>query len=322
MILALVVPAQPVRFAVVSDTQGDPVNEFTFPNVIQYVLDMSPPVEFVIVTGDLVWGVNNDPDRTDRQFDHWRALTAPWFRSEMTGAKVYPVPGNHDARDPARMQAIWTRLFPGLPGNGPPNCPCTTYSFDAGLCHFVLLDTYSPGRGHRAPDLDWLAADLADSAKPVKLVFGHDPAYPFFRHIGSSLDAYPADRDAFWQVLAAQGVRAYFCGHEHHYDRWMKDGVQQITSGGLPGTLNFSQNYFIVDADDHDVTVGVYWFNGLRLASYRLSDTAGVPTDQHLGQAALQDSMPLSCVTPFLATVFLLLLGFGALWSPRWKSPF
>jgi len=50
--------AEMIRFAVVSDTQGDPVNSYTYPLGIDYVLDMSQRVDFVIVAGDLVWGVD------------------------------------------------------------------------------------------------------------------------------------------------------------------------------------------------------------------------------------------------------------------------
>jgi hypothetical protein len=317
--------AESVRFAIVSDTQGDPVNTFTFPIIVNEVLKMSPEVQFVIVAGDLVWGVDEYKTAMPAQYAQWLDITAPWFESDMTGAKVYPIPGNHDARDPAKLAELWVTLFPDLPDNGPDADKQMTYSFDAGPCHIVMLNNYSAGIEHQVSDMDWLTSDLAGSSQPIKLVFGHDPAYPFYRHIGSSLDAYPEERDAFWQVLVDQNVRAYFCGHEHQYDHWLKDGVHQITSGGLEGQFDFSQNFFIVDADENDVTVSVCWYSGLMLKSFKLSDTEDVSTDEHRGESELKEAVP--CTFPgifMIVGLFTLMLNFQKFISagslPRQKS--
>jgi 3',5'-cyclic AMP phosphodiesterase CpdA len=309
-LLAASLEAKTVRFAVVSDMQGDPVNSYTYPMVIQQVLDMSPEVEFVIVTGDLVWGEDDYEIAMPEQYAKWMDITKPWFQSNMTGAKVYPIPGNHDARDPAKLVPLWKSLFPDLPDNGPECDKKMTYSFDAGPCHLVLLNEYCPGREHRAADMDWLEADLAGSDQPVKLVFGHDPAYPFYRHVGSSMDMYPDDRDAFWQLLAEQNVPAYFCGHEHQFDHWMKDGVHQIISGGLEKQSSPVDNYFIVDADETDVTVSVYSaLHGNNELEFKLSETEDVPTEEHLGDSVLYPTCPgtFMLVTLFLALSFNLL---------------
>ena len=306
--------AESVRFAVVSDTQGDPVNSYTYPLVIQQILKASPKVEFVIVAGDLVWGVDEYDTAMPEQFATWLKLTQPWYQSDMIGEKVYPIPGNHDARNASQLVPLWTSIFPDLPDNGPDCDKKMTYSFDAGPCHFVLLNEFCPGREYRVSDMDWFTSDLAASRQPIKLVFGHCPAYPFYRHIGSSMDMYPEERDAFWQVMVDQHVQAYFCGHEHEYDHWMKDGVHQLISGGLPGQFSFSQNYFIVDVDENDVTVGVYYaLTGNLLTKFKLSDTADVPTDEHKGESVLKDASPFTCPGLFLITALSAVLSFKLL---------
>jgi len=246
------------------------------------------------------------------QFARWLEITAPWYQSNMIGSKVYPIPGNHDARDPSKLVPLWTSLFPDLPDNGPECDKKMTYSFDAGPCHFVLLNEYCPGREHRVSDMNWLEEDLASSSQPIKLVIGHDPAYPFYRHIGSSMDMYPDDRDAFWKLLTEQNVSAYFCGHEHQYDHWIKDGVHQLTSGGLEGQFSFSQNYFIVDVDETDVKVGVYFaLTGRPILEFKLSETQKVATNEHLGESELKEASPFTCPGIFLIVTLSAVLSFN-----------
>ena len=81
------------------------------------------------------------------------------------------------------------------------------------------------------PELyDWLAADLASNQQPLTFIFGHEPAFPYERHVGDSLDAHPEHRDAFWQLLEDHGVTAYICGHTHYYSthKGNKDGIGDV----------------------------------------------------------------------------------------------
>jgi hypothetical protein len=48
-------------------------------------------------------------------------------------------------------------------------------------------------------------------------VFVHEPAFPEKRHVGDSLDEYPANRDNFWALLEEYNVSAVICGHIHYY---------------------------------------------------------------------------------------------------------
>ncbi len=271
-----------IRFAVVSDTQGlmftTAINEPIFSHIVQEVLAADPRVEFVMVTGDLTNG-NSDDDIHTEDFRRWRQIADPWYESNFMGLKVYPVPGNHDDHGSANYLQIWQATFPELPDNGPEDDQRMTYSFDIGPCHFAMVNTSAPAKDHQV-NLAWLENDLKNSDKPTKFVLGHEPAYKVNATRLYSLDVYPELRDRFWQILAANKVKAYFCGHDHVFDHWIKDDVHQIIAGGGGGSTFEFHHYLIIDADESDATVSVYREDSNQLTDqFKLSDTAGVPSN-------------------------------------------
>jgi len=168
----------------------------------------------------------------------------------------YPVVGNHDIEEPENI--AWLRAFdrdpngsdpPNVVNDGPPSCPETTYSFDYGNAHLVLLNEYCDAAGDAntdgdVPDVlyDWLVDDLNATDQQHIFVFGHEPAYPQpdadngrERHLGDSLDGYPANRDRFWNLLQARDVVAYICGHTHNYSVVQVGGVWQLDAGHARG---------------------------------------------------------------------------------------
>jgi len=309
VLLGLNCPArsESIRFAVLGDSRGSEgraINEEVFPQIVEEVGATDPPVRFVVFLGDLVSGSDYDQALV-WQLLYWRKLARPWYDADMLGAKVYPVPGNHDQPNPLTYVAAWQEAFPELPDNGPDYEKKLTYSFDFGPCHLVAINTSSPIRLHWA-DLDWLADDLSASDAPVKLVFGHEPAYPKGGHIGSSLDAYPARRDRFWQILVENGVRAYFCGHVHSYDHWIKDGVHQIISGGAGAPGNFF-HYLVVDAGERDVTVSVYRHSGDLHEQYKLSETENVAHEPRITEIVENDDQT------WCSSIFACLIAAGVL---------
>jgi hypothetical protein len=140
----------------------------------------------------------------------------------------------------------------------------TTYSFDEGNAHFVVLDFYAglqyfEGR-HNARIFNamygWLADDLARTDKENIFVFAHQPikndtgesphvlvneAYKKTcrelarKHGADSLALFRKaytdkvkTRGSFWDLLKKHNVIAYFCGHTHHYSVKRYDGVWEI----------------------------------------------------------------------------------------------
>jgi predicted phosphodiesterase len=55
------------------------------------------------------------------------------------------------------------------------------------------------------------------------------------RHLGESLDQFPVERDRFWDLLRAEDVVAYICGHTHNFSAAFIRGVWQVDGGHSRG---------------------------------------------------------------------------------------
>jgi hypothetical protein len=140
-----------------------------------------------------------------------------------------------------------------------------------GNTRIILLNLYSCPAGVCTCDagrvcehtLAWLATQL-DGSHPFVFVVGHEPAYPDTRHVGDSLDQYPDERDAFWQLLNERGVVAYLCGHTHYYDVYSNSvgSTCQINLGNAgndSGDSSNPQTFVLFDiTDDGYVEVTPY----------------------------------------------------------------
>lgn len=141
----------------------------------------------------------------------------------------------------------------------------TSYSFDEGNSHFVVLDIYAGLRfkgaehnGRISNELyDWLARDLSKTNQENIFVFAHQPVWnstgeekwhvllnewyelkcrDFAREYGAdSLKWFDKEytqkitpKDKFWDLLKKHKVVAYFCGHTHHYSAVNVEGVWEI----------------------------------------------------------------------------------------------
>ena len=180
-----------------------------------------------------------------------------WTVRDVLGAgfRWYPVVGNHELPGAGSEGSLgenmdWLRSFAvGLVNPGPAPCPTTTYSFDQQGVHFAVINEYCDSSSDAAAFgsisdtlYAWLQADLSASSAPLKLVIGHEPAFPQpdmdnarVRHVGDSLDMFPEDRDRFWALLVDRGVTAYICGHTHDFSIVQFSGVWQIDAGHARG---------------------------------------------------------------------------------------
>jgi hypothetical protein len=105
----------------------------------------------------------------------------------------------------------------------------------------------------------WVDTDLAASSQPHKFVFVHEPAYPEVRHIGDSLDANPANRDAFVTMLDNNGTETLFVGHDHYYHHDVASeypllgNMHQVDAGQIQGPGSGGDGstiiYVLVDGD-------------------------------------------------------------------------
>ena len=222
---------------------------------------------FMIVPGDL------DPP-----------ANVEWTIEQVMGAGYmwYPVVGNHELE--ALENMAWMRSYdyyrngsgapPDIVNWGPTGCTQTTYSFDYGNAHFAVLNQYCDSGGDvvtdgKVPDhlYDWLAADLRATNKEHIFVAGHEPAYPQpdadngrSRHVGDSLDRYPANRDRFWNLLKSEGVTAYLTAHTHNYSAVRIDGVWQLDAGHARGTgdTGAASTFLMIHVNGSKVTFDAY----------------------------------------------------------------
>jgi len=178
----------------------------------------------------------------------------------------YPVLGNHDPESPATMEYLreYSKTVPNVVNRGPEGTEETTYSFDWGDAHFVVLNVYFDGardwglKGDVVPALlEWLEADLAATSKSRVFVFGHEPLMAMpdmdngrIRHQGDSLDENPENAFAFHQLMLKHDVDAYFCGHTHNTSYAKINGLWQLDPGharGLEEASYADQMYAAVD---------------------------------------------------------------------------
>jgi 3',5'-cyclic AMP phosphodiesterase CpdA len=159
--------------------------------------------------------------------------------------------GNHElpgvsstSNDRPDENMPWLRnhfsTLPNIVNDGPSNCKETTYSYDYGPAHFVLLNQYYNGKSDIALDGDvsdslyaWLEADLALNSKKIIIVVGHEPAFPeaVDHHALDCINKYSARRDRFWNLLKEYHVAAHLTSHTHRYLMSEIQGVLEINLG-------------------------------------------------------------------------------------------
>jgi hypothetical protein len=203
----------------------------------------------------------------------------------------YPLIGNHEAGSGTSMewlrneydngQGVRTPLMNYTNKDGPPGTVRTNYSWDYGNAHFIFLNefwdgTADEGSGKSLSGSDagaggkivpalyrWLSADLESCRKPFVFVFGHEPAFAYYQHVGGSLDKDKSARDLFWELLESGGVTAYICGHTHYYSIHHGDvngigKVWQFDAGNAGKDDGDGKTYFDVVVDDNLAKVNVY----------------------------------------------------------------
>jgi len=167
----------------------------------------------------------------------------------------YPIVGNHELEIPSTMDYLRELNAGGMSlpytvNKGPEGCEETTYSFDYGNSHFVVLNQYYDGVSDEGTDGNvvdalyiWLENDLKSTDKTHIFVSGHEPIISIpdmdngrHRHIGDSLDKYPRNSFRFHQLMREYDVTAYLQGHTHSTGYANINGLWQVDCGHARGT--------------------------------------------------------------------------------------
>jgi hypothetical protein len=166
----------------------------------------------VLHSGDLVTdgGVMQD---WDTDLFNPLYLNISRFLSEVP---LQAVMGNHEGNG-----VLYTTFFPYPFPKG------RYWSFDYGVVHVTVVDQYSiPGGGISPEQLVWIAADLAATTKPWKIILLHEPGWSAGGHPNN------ASVQLNIQPLAKRYNAIVVAGHNHYYARAIVDGVNHITTGG------------------------------------------------------------------------------------------
>ncbi len=206
--------AASIRFAVIGDYGDGGESEAAVAALVD-----SWDVDFILTTGD-----NNYPDGNAATIDEhigrfYQAYIAPYAGTYGQGAQInrfFPVPGNHDW-DTGTLQP-YTDYFT-LPGNE------RYYAFTWGPVAFFMLDSDSrepDGVGRSSLQAAWLEEQLAASGAAWNIVVGHHPPYSSGKHGDTAYMRWP---------FAAWGADAVISGHDHVYERIVRDGIVYFVNG-------------------------------------------------------------------------------------------
>ena len=238
-----------VRFLVFGDSGSGSDSQRLIADQMETV-----PFDLILHTGDVAYDAGTLEQYESSVFGVYAGL----FKS----FSFFPVAGNHDCgtSDCGPFRQVFS-----LPDNGIAEAKERFYSFDWGDVHFLALDT------ERIDDLQasWLAADLAATRRPWKIVYGHRPPYSSGEH-GSDSDF----RERFVPLFAKYGVKLVLAGHDHDYERSRPlEGVTYVvTGGGGKSTRAVSSSSFTAFSEDvlHFVEVTI---EGRELWLYAIDGT-------------------------------------------------
>lgn len=225
-------PGKRLRFVVFGDNRtGGNVHR----QLIEGLVAEAP--DFVVNTGDMVG------ESTASEWQTFFNIEYPL----LTETPLYPVMGNHE-HDYGQSDRF-RRLFPL---GDPAHFSGRVYSFDYGSAHFAILDS----NGNLDSQAGWLEADLtaADARGQrsfIAMHFGPVCGCSGIEH-GSNGAARP-----ILAIAARHRVGVIFSGHNHLYERGIKDGVTYVVTGGGGAPLNgtgvtsstqvtFAENHYVL----------------------------------------------------------------------------
>lgn len=198
---------------------GQTVVDETRPLIIDKIAAGEPA--FVVNIGDFVtWG-DKDED--------WRDFEASYRVFRDKNIPYYPVRGNHENKgDLKEALARYFEHFPALKGQ-------LWYSLTAGRCGLIMLDSnFSNLSGEQlARQGEWLEETLSRYQKDDDIfwvmAFVHHPPFSNSRYYNKEKRV----QEYFLPLLeTCAKVKFVFSGHVHTYERFRKNGINYVVSGG------------------------------------------------------------------------------------------
>ncbi len=191
------------------------------------IAHISPVPSLAVCCGDIMLRAANDAE--------W-LLFKECSKPITDRMPLYLARGNHEGNDEVceqELSSMWS--FPGKN---------FYYSFQVRDFAFIILDTEIKGEVNSilGSQLEWLKIQLDSFSvmNGIKYVFlfMHHPLYPQGLHQGSNLSNADEIHELFRQHPK---VKAVFAGHDHMFNKFIKDNILYITTGG--GGANLYHGY-------------------------------------------------------------------------------
>lgn len=237
--------------------------------------------DFIITLGDnnYDYGAQNTIDPNIGQYYH--DFIYPYVGSYGAGADInrfFPSLGNHDWRTAGAVPYL---NYFVLPGNE------RYYQYRWGSVDFFVVDSdpnEPDGTSSNSVQAMWLQAALAQSTAPWRVVYFHHPPYSSGDHGDSAYMQWP---------FAQWGASAVLSGHDHTYERILRDGIPYFVNG-LGGKslysfgnitqgsqFRYNQNYgaMLCDAGPDALTFSFYARTGALVDSYTLAAADSILPD-------------------------------------------
>ncbi len=226
-----------LRFVFLADSRGssttDLINTTVLTAINNQILALSPRPAFVMFGGDQAYrGCVNGT----YSFQAFKDAMAPLTNA---GIPLYTVIGNHELTNSAddgityrrANQTAYQQAFSSNPANGPPGYEQLVYSFTSpgGDAFFAVMDPYyltadvvptNLTGTFDDTELNWLAAQVAQTKATHKFLFNHGPYY----YVAPS-QPLPPDKayTKLWSILDNNRFDLYGCGHLHLFARMTID---------------------------------------------------------------------------------------------------
>jgi Calcineurin-like phosphoesterase len=298
----------------------DLINTAVLTPIINQILALSPRPSFVVFGGDQATSGCYQGTYT---FEAFKSVMAPLTDA---GIALYTALGNRELFNPATPtddtfylanQTAYQAAFSSNPANGPPSGHAPSYehlvySFESpgGDAFFAVLDPYyltadvpNPNLAGTFDDtqLNWLAAQVAQTKATHKFLFNHAPYYYVADGEGGGPDI---TYTKLWSILDNNHFNACFCAHIHLYSRKTIDStilpnpqltppvqwhnnVVQVINGGAGAPLDTNPPY-PPTVDNPDLwhisqTADTYYFtvvdiNGSQVTAHSYGGNTGAYT--------------------------------------------
>jgi len=217
--------AVPFVFAVVGDTMYSGQEKL---QIKDRILGDAP--SFLIHLGDFAAETGGYEERL------WRRHFFEDYEDLLSRVPLIPVVGNHE------YQGVIVVFF-SIPGAAPLFHDYFStaeqerwFSFDWGNVHFIVLDAnIAEDLQPDSEQIRWLEQDLVKSTDGEddpdwRVACWHEPAFSS----GAGQIDFPGQplRENVAPLMERYGVDVVFYGHDHFYERSVKDGVTYVLSGG------------------------------------------------------------------------------------------